>query len=203
VIAGTGSIAGAATTVNATNYTVSCSTITGSAKFGTPMHLIMATFTEVTTIKAKLSGCTATPTVGGPAVTGITATVSGTLTNTAANGCAGLSGSGADVGNLTTKWKSTPKLSSGNSVVNVQSVLGGSNTVGANTYGVFTIPGSTPGSAATGSFQGTDAGAADSTVAATTQTEAAIITSCNSTAGLKGITLTQANSGASYAVSLG
>ncbi|MGO8871719.1 MAG: hypothetical protein ACLQPH_10035 [Acidimicrobiales bacterium] len=202
VIAATGGIAGAVAKVNGKPDTIICTKISGTATFKTPMHLSMSPFTEVTTIKTTLSGCT---TAGPNPVTVVSGAVSGTLTNTAATGCVGLLAGSTDVGKLTTKWKTSGAMlaAPASTTIKVNSVAGGTNTVGANTYGTFGIPGSTANGAPGGPFQGSDVGAGDSTHAATVLTQPGIIAACNSAGGLKSLKLTQKNSGYAYAVSLG
>jgi hypothetical protein len=96
------------------------------------------------------------------------------------------------------KWKTSPKLSSGNSVIQVNSVKG---SVGGNGNADFTIPGTIPNGTPTGSFQGTDGGAGDSTSAQTTTPALTILTTCEGKKGLKSIGITSPQSGS--AVSLG
>ncbi len=186
MIAATGTIAGAsAPTINATTNTATCTGLKGTAKFSPPIsenETVGAT--EVTTIKAKLTGCTSN-------ATGLTVkdgTVKGSFSDTitSANGCASLLGSNTESGTLTTKWSTTPKLSSGSSVVTIHSVQGGVAPDGTNAE--FQIPGSTPDSA-TGSFQGTDSGASGSTAAQSKQTVTALGKSCAGKSGIKSLSL--------------
>src|SRR5690349_15063989 len=68
--------------IDATHYTVSCDTLTkGSAKFIPPLHLGGTTTPASTKVKGTLSGCTATPDGANPAITVISGSVSGLLTN--------------------------------------------------------------------------------------------------------------------------
>ena len=162
LVTATGGLAGAkaAPPINATTNTVTCTGVAGSAKFSPPLTTNEGAGNETTTIKAKLSGCTSNAT--GLSVTGGSVSGSFSATHTAGtNGCASLAGSSSESGVLTVKWKTTPKLSSGNSEVTVSSVDGG---LGSDGNATFTIPGSTPDSG-TGSFSGTDHGASDSTTA--------------------------------------
>jgi len=196
-IAATGGMASAKTApVNATTATVSCTGISGSAKFSPAITSDEAAGTGTTTIKAVLTGCT---TNDGVTVTG--AKVAGTLTSTSTageNGCAALAGSSSDTGNLTTTWKTTPKLVTKTSTIDVKSIAG---SVGSDGNATFSIPGSTPNGKPSGSFQGKNHGASDSTTAQSTASAASILTTCDSAKGLKSFTFKSPASGA--AVSLG
>jgi hypothetical protein len=130
-----------------------------------------------------LTGCTSNAT--GLTVKGGSAKGSFSDTITSANGCASLLGSNTEAGTLTTKWTTTPKLSSGASVVTVHSVQGGVDPDGTNAE--FQIPGSVADSAR--SFSGTDHGASDTTPAQTTQTVIALGKSCAGKSGIKSITI--------------
>jgi hypothetical protein len=198
MIAATGGLASAkaAPPVDATHATVTCTGISGSAKFVPPVTVSESAGTGQTIIKAKLTGCT---TNDGVTVSG--ASVSGTLTTTRTageNGCVALAGGSDAAGALTTKWKTAPKLSSGNSVINVKSISG---SIGGNGNADFNIPGTVPNGAPSGSFQGTNAGASDATSAQTTTSAATILTTCEGKKGLKSIGITTPASGA--AVTLG
>jgi hypothetical protein len=139
--------------------------------------------TETITVKAKVAGCT-TNAAGVALKDGV---VSGTFTSpiTSTNGCAALFGNSNVTGTLTTKWSAKPKLSSGNSVVTVNSVQGGVAPDGTNAE--FEIPGTSPDSG-TGSFSGTDNGASGATAAQSKQTTTALGTDCGKK-GIKSLTL--------------
>jgi len=200
-VAAIGGIAGAKTVfVDATDYSVACTGIAGVAKFSPALHLT-GSGTETTTVKATLSGCTATPTPGGTPLTITGATVKGTLTNVHGDGCAGLATDRAETGTLTTEWKTSVKLTSPSTVINVNSVSGGPTA--DSLHGLLTSPGSIPHGAVTGPFQGVNGGADDSTVSATVQTFTEITSSCASNKGLKSINLTNTDSGSTDAVSYG
>jgi hypothetical protein len=182
--------------VNATTAKVTCTGITGTAKFSPAVTAKETAGSGTTTITASLTGCTTTD---GVKVTG--AKVAGTLTTTRTageNGCAALAGNTSDKGKLTTTWKTTPKLATPTSSIAVNSIAG---SVGSNGHASFKIPGSTPNGTASGSFQGTNHGASDTTTAQSTATAASILTTCEGKAGLKSFTFTTPASGP--AVSLG
>lgn len=187
-----GSASAGAPKVNATTATVSCTGISGSVKIKPAISANEAAGTAKDTIKATLTGCTTSD-----GVTVSKASASGTLTSTRTageNGCAELAEGtgGADtVGTLTTKWTTSPKLSSGNSVVNVTSFDG---TVLGSGYVDFSIPGATPNGTPSGSFQGTNVGASDVTTGQTTETGVALITTCGGKKGLSTIDLTSSAS---------
>jgi hypothetical protein len=196
VLAATAGVASAGTTVDATTATVTCTGISGTVKFTPPVTTSESAGTGKTSIKASLSGCT---TNDGVTVTG--AKASGTLTTTRTageNGCVALAGGSDATGPLTVKWKTSPKLSSGSSVVQVNSVKG---SIGGNGNADFTIPGTIPNGTPSGSFQGTDNGAGDTTSAQTTTSAGSILATCEGKKGLKSIAIASPQSG--NAVSLG
>jgi hypothetical protein len=181
--------------VNATTATVTCTGISGTASFKPNITSNEPAGTTKTSIKATLTGCTTND-----GVTVTKASVKGTLSDThpAENGCTGLAGSITATGPLTTKWTTTPKLSSGASVVNVNSLTGG---LGGDGNATFMIPGSTPNGTPSGSFQGLNGGASDATSAQTTTSALSILNTCSTGKGLKSIAIESPQTGA--AVSLG
>jgi len=196
MIAATGGIASAkAPPVDATHLDVTCTTISGSATFVPPVTDNESAGSASIKIKAKLSGCTAT---GG--VTVKSGAVTGTLTTTRTageNGCTALAGGSLATGPLTTKWKTTPALTSGSSVVNVNSISGG---IGGDGNASFQIPGTVPNSPPSGSFQGTDSGAGDATSAQTTTAALSILATCDAK-GLKSLKLKSPQTGAAVSLS--
>ncbi len=185
LIAASSTPAWAVVKVNATNYKVHCTSITGTISFSPALKLPGTTSgAEKSTVKLTLGGCTATPTTGGTAVTVTKGVVSGALTGSGGSACTGLLGSSAQSGTLTTKWTTSPALSSGSTVLTPHTVLGGTN----GTNGTFSIPGAVPPSA-TGSFQGTDGGASTIASAVTSQTVTQLLTSCGTALGLKSVSI--------------
>lgn len=186
----------AAPKVNATNATVSCTGISGTASFKPAVTASETAGSGKTEIKATLTGCTTSD-----GVTITKATASGTLTTTRTtgeNGCLALAGGSSATGPLTTKWTTSPKLTSGSSVIQVKSIAG---SVGSDGNATFSIPGNVANGAASGSFQGTNGGATDKTSAQTTTTAASILTTCEGKKGLSKISIESPASGA--AVTLG
>jgi hypothetical protein len=182
--------------VNATTATVTCTGISGTASFKPAVTSSETAGSATVAIKATLSGCTTND-----SVTVTKASVSGSLTTTRTageNGCTALAGGSAAAGPLTTKWTTTPKLSSGSSVIQVKSIEG---SVGSDGNATFSIPGTVPNGTPSGSFQGTNAGASDKTLAQTTTSAVSILTTCDGKKGLKKISIETPASGA--AVSLG
>ncbi|MGO8871076.1 MAG: hypothetical protein ACLQPH_06685 [Acidimicrobiales bacterium] len=196
MIAATGGIASAkAPPVDATHATISCTTISGSATFVPPVTADESAGSASIKIKAKVSGCTTND-----GVTVVSGGATGTLTTTRTageNGCTALAGGSLATGALTTKWKSTPALSSGSSVINVNSIAG---SVLGNGNAGFNIPGTVPNGAPSGSFQGTDAGAGDMTSAQTTLPALTLLANCDKK-GLKSIKITSPPSGAAVSLS--
>ncbi len=187
-----GGVAFASGGVDATHATITCTTVTGSAKFKPTITKSEAAGTTTTSVKATLGGCT---------VSGVTATVtSGSVKGSfvsnshaaGTNGCTALAGVTPETGSLTTKWKSSPKLTSGSSVVTVTQVTG---TIASDGHGEFEIPAATDSTGhGTGSFQGSNGGANDTSNAETTQTASALLATCNAS-GLKSITIQTSSSG--------
>jgi hypothetical protein len=149
--------------VNAANYTVYCTGLSGSVSFNpalTPSGTGGVT-KDTGKVNATLSGCVATPKAGGSSVTISSATISGKLkyktTSFPANVCSIIL-AGADVpfkGSLTVTWSSTPALKSPTSVLKVSSeAVQPFSGPGDSTY---TIPG-TVASSVTGSFTGGNLG---------------------------------------------
>jgi hypothetical protein len=198
VIAATGGIATAKTPpVDATHYTVSCSGITAKASFNPVLTNAGSTpSTETTKISGSASGCVATPSTGGTPITITGVKVGGTITSpNSTHSCGSLASPTSENGNLVATWKTSPKIAVATSTLAVNQVTGG---VGANGDATFVIS----FSSATGSFQGTDNGAGDSTDAQTTTGISAILASCGGK-GLKSIGITKdTNAGAGPALSL-
>jgi hypothetical protein len=171
--------------VNATNATVTCTSLKGTATFTPPITSSEAAGTTKTTISATtVTGCTA----AGVTVTISKGTASGSFSEThpAENGCSGLAGQLIVTGSLKVKWASTPTLSSGNSVATIKTVYG---TIASDGHAEFEIPGpgGTPGTV-TGSFEGTDHGATSTTTAETVKTAVSLLSTC-SKSGLSSIAL--------------
>jgi hypothetical protein len=197
-IALTGGVASARTPpVNATNYTATCTGISGSLSFNPPLTIAGgAVSPETVKTKASFSGCTATPTAGGASVSITKASITGTITiASSSHTCMGLS-TGAATGNSTVKWTTSPKLSSGSSVASPGTRSGGPGGDGSIVF-------SSDYSGVTGSFEGTDGGASSSTTAQTTESFSSILATCETAKGLKKVdTETNVNTGAGEALSL-
>lgn len=93
-------------------------------------------------------------------------------------------------GSLKVAWTAPPnqKFSSKDSVITIHSTVGGTTTIGGDTYGSFTIPGTTP-SSISGAFGGSDSGASSTTFAPTAQDEAALTVEATGAGGISTITL--------------
>jgi hypothetical protein len=95
-------------------------------------------------------------------------------------------------GTLTTMWKTSPKLSSGDSVTTAHSF--GADVTGGGLV-KFNIPGAGgTASSGTGSFSGTDGGARTIFSVLTQRSAASILSTCNSK-GLTSITIDHAKKG--------
>jgi hypothetical protein len=188
-VTGGSASAGAPPAVNATNNTVSCSKVSGSAMFNPALTSSEPAGTTVTTITAKLSDCRSNAT----GLTVKSGSVSGTVSDThgAEDGCMSLVGLTTVTGTLTTTWKTSPQLSSGNSVTTVNSVEG---SVAGDGLAKFNIPGAGGTASGTGSFSGTDGGAASMFSVLTARKAASILSTCNRV-GLTSITVDHAKKG--------
>jgi hypothetical protein len=85
-------------------------------------------------------------------------------------------------GTLKIKWTPPPgqKFSDKVTINTINSVVGGIDTIGGDSYGSFAIPGSTPGSLS-GAFAGTDNGATATSFEVTAQDETALTTEATTT----------------------
>ena len=132
---------------------------------------------ETISLKAVVSGCTATPTGGGSPVAVSGGKISGTLVDPTSNGCASLAGSDPAAGALGAKWTTDVKLLDKTSTIQAKSLQGGLTS--DNNRAAFAIPGTTPNGTPSGSFQGTDAGAGDSLRATTVDTVSTLTAECS------------------------
>ena len=172
VIAVSGGMAGASNSHSTTTATATCSGLKGSIAFTPHLSSKGDGTTPITAkVTATLSGCKgvgATITAG--SVSGSLKGAPGTKTKPSGT-CVGLaSGNASEVGTLTIKW--TPS-SVPNTVLNVKSDDGGTS----GGHGTFAIPGNVK-STVSGSFEGTNHGASDKSLAETTLTAASILSSC-------------------------
>jgi hypothetical protein len=196
VISNAGGAASASETtpppVNTTNYTVSCSTFSGSVKFNPAARSQVGPFTG--NVKGKVDGCTAEPTDGGTPVDIVSGEVTGPITfelNTDQGDCNVFVGTGSapDVypvdGTLTVVWRTanrTPAFSSGDSVVQLANVVTQSESQVS-----LTAPGSPGGVSGTGSFTGADGGASDS-LAFDGESSATVFSQCFRPSGMRRLT---------------
>ena len=146
--------------VDASDYAVSCTGVTGTVTLDPAISLSGTTSgTETYTVTAALSDCTAMPTLGGPPVVVHGGSVSGTLTDQSGNSCINLAETGNNLnlqGSVQIGWNTTPSLSSGDSVVNVNSA---EFSVGNSSNPIsFQMPSDIPDSV-TGSFTAGNGGA--------------------------------------------
>ncbi len=184
-VVATGSIAGAA--VNEPG-TATCGATTGTLSFSTPISNAGVTlapgksFTQTTTVTATLTKCTK----AGGGITLTKGAVKGTVKEVTKNStsksekvatCAGLSGTSAISGKLTTTWTASTAINP--TVSNFTNEKGGTATVSGKTYGSFTLPGTAAGvSTGSGSFLGSNSGKSDKSNARTVDTVSQLITAC-------------------------
>jgi len=178
----------AAGTVDASNSTITCSTLTKAVIQPIPALRYGGTLPGTVKIKGALSGCT----TNAPGVTSISGTFGGLLTG-GLNDCVNLLGPTAYTGTLTIKWKSVPGLINAVSTVTVNawSAVGGLFLfLAPASYGEFQL-GNPPGAAlgVAGSFTGGDGGATSKATVVTTQDMNAITALCNSATGVKALNI--------------
>jgi hypothetical protein len=182
--------------VNATTATATCTAVSGEAKFSPPISSSEAAGTTTTTVKATLTNCTSN--LGGLTVT--SGKTAGSFVSNShvvgTNGCSALAGASPETGSLTTKWKTSPKLTSGNSVTPVTQVYG---TIESDGAAEFEIPGPGGHASGTGSFQGTNGGASDESNADSTVPATTLLATCSGKKGLKDFKFTTPSSGPSAA----
>jgi hypothetical protein len=183
----TGVASAKAVKVDATNYSAQCTTIAGKMRFSPPLTNSAST-SDTVKIKATLSGCS-TPNT--PSVTLFDGTLRGTLAASEPFSCSSFGKTLASLtGGLAVTWTSSPKLSSGKSVL---SPAGGSlqGNFGFSPFGLqINLAPSSP--EATGSFTGGDSGSLDDVFFQATQPEADIQASCSGR-GLREIDIVTAN----------
>ena len=175
----------AAEPVDASTYTVHCTTIIGKISFRPGLKTGGSETSVAGQVKATLNGCAATPPIGGgPAVTIQSGAVSGTLTGTS-NDCFTLLTGGPLSGTLKIKWSTTPKLLDSASFLTLSSLSFFEFFAPfpfTGTYGAFTLD----VSGVTGPFQGPDGGASSFTQGTTGQDVTTLLAACGGN-GLKAI----------------
>lgn len=175
--------------VDASMYTVHCDTMIGTISFRPPLSASGTATSGEGKVKASLAGCTATPDDGNPPVTIESGSVSGKLLGTSDN-CNILLGGAVAAGDLTIKWKTTPKLADSSSVLTVGTLSFSPYFPGApftGIYGAFHIGGFESGVSVTGSFQGVDGGTTSVVDGTTGQDVTALLGACAGDSGLKKI----------------
>lgn len=164
ILASTAGIAGAMKPppVNVGNATISCTSVTGAAKFA-PRVILGGSSPENTNIKLAIGGCT----VSGASVTVTSGKAAGVL-HYASNNATNLSGRVTATGQINIKWASNPKLSFKMSTVTVTATTGGTD----GNYASFAI--AAGDASVSNDFAGTDNGATSTFYAETTQTIATL-----------------------------
>jgi hypothetical protein len=178
----------AAGTVDASNSTITCASLTKAGIKLKPALVNGGLLPTTVSIKGALSGCT----TNAPGVTSISGSFKGTLTG-GTNSCAGLLGPTTNTGTIAIKWKATPGLIDSTSTVQINSgaAVGGLFAgLPPGAYGQFQL-GSPPGAAlsVTGSFTGGDGGATSTATVITTQDAIALAGLCATTNGVKALNI--------------
>jgi len=171
--------------LDASQYTASCSTVTGTVSFK-PALVTGGTAPTTIRIKGTLDGCRALPPpVGGAKLRILPGSrFSGEFTG-ASNDCASLMSLLAPVaGSVTIKWKTSPEIASKTSVVSFPQESSVSfDAPWAGSYVNFTFGGKT---AVSGSFAGANGAGGSSTMAGIYSQDAGVLMdACNSAVGLK------------------
>ena len=184
MIAGAAGIAGATPPpkIDLSGATISCTNVTGTAKFAPRLILGGTGTSENTNVKLAISGCT----VSGTATPVIVSSGKGAgVLHSGSTNATSLFGPNAVTGQVNIKWSSSSKLTSKMSTVTVTVVTGGTPADGYASLAV------TAGNASvTGDFAGSDAGATSTLYAETTQTVATLATEATPPAkGIKSVTL--------------
>ncbi len=145
---------GGSTPVDASNYSVACSGVSGSVSFTPGLSSSGPdSGTETYQLSATLSDCTATPTMGGTPVTVHGGVVTGTLTDQLGSSCLSLVNNNQSLeltGDINIDWSTTPSLVSQDSVVAINSAEFSIPTDGTDPLS-FQMPSDTQ-AAVTGSF---------------------------------------------------
>ena len=180
--------AGAATTVDVSNDTITCNSVVGTIKFS-PALQSGGTSAGTVAVKTSSGGCT----TGSASTTILNGASAGTLTS-ATNDCAGLLGlSTATSGNLVVKYKTatgSPKITPAASTFHITQSNGttySSDTWGAS-YGEFQIGGvfGTSNPSVTGAFTGGNSGHTSTIDATTGQSDGELALACL-LGGIKGL----------------
>jgi hypothetical protein len=183
VVAVTSGVAGAKVKPpTAATDTATCSGLSGTISFSEPLtNAGYPSGIETTTVSGTLSGCTAS---GGFAVSGLSATLSGTFAGKAGSAkhpsgvCTGLLGATKEKGSIAVGWTSSPPVP--NTTISLKSAAGG---VGTNGNASFSLTGSYKGS-----FGGADKGKSSSVEAYTTASVGTLAAECAG-AGISSLTI--------------
>src|SRR5262249_25459788 len=167
----------AAEPVDASTYTVHCTTVIGKISFKPGVNTAGSETPVSGKVKATLNGCAALPPIGGgPAITIQSGALSGKLTGTS-NDCLTLLNGGPLSDTLKIKWDTTPKLLDSASFLTL-SMLSFSEFFASfpfsGTYGQFRLD----VSGVTGPFQGPDGGASSFTQGTTGQDVSTLFAAC-------------------------
>jgi hypothetical protein len=151
---------------NVTSASVTCTSVTGAAKFA-PRVVLGGTSPENTNIKLVVGGCT----VSGVSGVTVTSGKAAGILHYASNDATNLSGRTPVLsGHVNIKWSSSPKLSFKMSTVNVVATTGGTD----GSYASFAI--AAGDATVSNDFSGTDGGASSTFYAETTDTVATLTT---------------------------
>jgi hypothetical protein len=180
------SAAGASATsrpsIDVSNASITCTSIAGLVKFSPPLKVGGTAFTEDSTVKLALSGCTVSGSATPVTITG--GAGQGSL-HSATNNAASLLGPNPVSGFLTIHWKTKDKLVLKESVVFVSTVTGG-----AASDGYVSVAVNAGNASVGGDFTGGDSGADSTMYAESTQTLASLETAATPpNLGIKSINL--------------
>ena len=174
------------TGIDASNYAITCTNQTGGVTFNPVLRSTGSTIgSDTVKVTTTLSGCTATPPSGGQPITVSKGVVTGTLVGAVGNSCSTVFSGGINlpfVGSLSIKWKTSPKISSGNTHIAMQS--GSVGLVGPGPMTTLMFPGASDGTV-TGSFSANSSESFSYSVSS--DTPLTLYNACWSAKGLKKI----------------
>jgi len=170
------------------NGTVTCTTLGGKIGFSPALHTTGTSNTETSTIKVKLTGCSATSTnlpAGGIIRGTATSTVTTTTTDNSANACGGLATSRTTVQTIAWTDKSSGGVTLAKLTKTVATFSGFDVLVNNSSEPGFDLPQDSGGTAgATGSFVGGDAGSSSEANIFAKKTLSQITAACGTSTGL-------------------
>jgi hypothetical protein len=183
-----GTVPASAVPVITANGTITCTALGGKISFVPPLFNTGTSNTETSTVHVTLRGCSSTATnlPAGSIITGTsTSKVVTTTTNNSANACSGLATSRATTQGAVWKDKNSAGVTLAKLTGTTTNFSGFDIVTNGSSEPGFDLPQDTGGTAsASGSFVGTDAGAASTANVFAKKTAAQIAALCGSALGM-------------------